>query len=135
MAGREKEAVQLTLDVEWALEHASHTNRGMTRDVGRAVCGAVRAFGHGNHGQAVALLEPVRDIAARFGGSHAQRDALTLTLIEAAIRDGQHALARHYITERLVFKLTSRWGRRLEIRAEGRHQGPSRHVQAAMPAT
>jgi len=118
MAGREKEAAQLTADLDWTVEHGPPTNQGMTRDVGRAVCGAIRAFGRGKHGEAIAVLEPVRDIASRFGGSHAQRDVLTLTLIEAAIRDGQHALARHYIGERLVFKLTS-WGRRLEVRAEG----------------
>jgi hypothetical protein len=28
----------------------------------------------------------VRSLAARFGGSHAQRDAIDLTLIEAALR-------------------------------------------------
>ena len=36
-----------------------------------------------------------------------------------AIRDGQPALARHYIAERLVLKAASRWGRRLEVRAQG----------------
>ena len=36
----------------------------------------------------------MRNIAHRFGGSHAQRDVLDLTLIEAALRAGQHALAR-----------------------------------------
>ena len=35
---------------------------------------------------AVQLLRPVRSIAHRFGGSHAQRDLLDLTLIEAALR-------------------------------------------------
>jgi hypothetical protein len=34
------------------------------------------------------LLRPVRNIAGRFGGSHAQRDLLDLTLIEAAFRSG-----------------------------------------------
>jgi len=32
-------------------------------------------------------------IAHRFGGSHAQRDVIDLTLIEAAARDGRQALA------------------------------------------
>jgi hypothetical protein len=44
----------------------------------------------------VAWIEPVRDIAHRFGGSHAQRDVLTLTLIEAAIRSGRRERAEHY---------------------------------------
>jgi hypothetical protein len=87
-------------DLDWTVAHAAGINRGMTRDVGRAVCGALRAFGHGHHAQTIDLLEPVRDLAARFGGSHAQRDVLTLTLIEAARRSGQPALARHYAAER-----------------------------------
>ena len=51
-----------------------------------------------------AASSPVRDIAHRFGGSHAQRDLITLTLIEAALRDGQASRARHFIAERLVHK-------------------------------
>jgi hypothetical protein len=40
----------------------------------------------------VELLRPVRSQAHRFGGSHAQRDLLELTLIEAARRSSQQAL-------------------------------------------
>ena len=39
-------------------------------------------------------LRGVREFAHRFGGSHAQRDLLDLTLIEAALRSGQAALAK-----------------------------------------
>ena len=46
------------------------------------------AFARGRYADAIAAIEPVRDTAHRFGGSHAQRDLLTLTLIEAAIRGG-----------------------------------------------
>ena len=59
----------------------------------------------------------MRDHAHRFGGSHAQRDLITLTLIEAAIRCGDRARARHYIGERLVHKPGSKWGQRLWSRA------------------
>ena len=38
-------------------------------------------------------LRPLRSHAHRFGGSHAQRDLIDLTLIEAAARDGQNLLA------------------------------------------
>ena len=38
-------------------------------------------------------LRPMRPIAHRFGGSHAQRDVIDLTLIEAARLDGQGLLA------------------------------------------
>ncbi|HXH82499.1 MAG TPA: tetratricopeptide repeat protein [Candidatus Tectomicrobia bacterium] len=117
MAGREAEAARLLADVEWSAEHAQGTNRMMAGEVGLPVCRALHAFGRGRHAEAIALLEPVRDVAARFGGSHAQRDLLTLTLIEAALRDGQQALARHYIAERTVHKPASAWGWRLLARA------------------
>ena len=59
----------------------------------------------------------MRDIANRFGGSHAQRDLISLTLIEAALRGGDGARARHYLAERRVLKSeASRWGPRLEAR-------------------
>ena len=119
MAGREAEAMQLMADLDWAVEHEAGINRMMTRQVGRPVCRALRAFGRGRYADAVAELEPVRDVAFRFGGSHAQRDVLTLTLIEAAIRSGQTALARHYIAERIVQKPASDWGFRLDARAGG----------------
>jgi len=65
----------------------------------------------------VSLIEPVRDIAYRFGGSHAQRDVLTLTLIEAAIRSGQCRRAQHYIAERTMTRPGGQWGMRLMQKA------------------
>jgi len=118
MAGREPEAAQLVANLEWTAQHGTVTNRTMTREVGLPVCLAVRAFGHGGYADAIRHLEPVRDTASRFGGSHAQRDALTLTLIEAAIRSGRSALARHYTAERTVHKPASGWGWRLLARTE-----------------
>jgi tetratricopeptide (TPR) repeat protein len=122
IAGREVESAQLLADLGWTIEHGAGVNRMMTHDVGLPVCNAIRAFGRGRYTDAIAELEPVRDIAARFGGSHAQRDVLTLTLIEAAIRGGQPALARHYIAERLVQKPASRWGFRLDARTQGENR-------------
>lgn len=113
MAGRDDAAAQLAADVDWTIVNGGDTNRGMARDVGRPICRAIRAFGDERYEDALAELEPVRDISHRFGGSHAQRDVLSLTLIEAAIRSGRAALARHYINERLASKPASAWGRRL----------------------
>ena len=42
----------------------------------------------------------MRSIAHRFGGSHAQRDVIDLTLMEAAIRAGQAPLALALAAER-----------------------------------
>ncbi len=80
---------------------AGNDNAWFTRDVGHPVTLAIKAFGDGDYAQTVHLLRPVRDIAYRFGGSHAQRDVIDLTLIEAAIRSGQRALASALAAERL----------------------------------
>ena len=92
-------------------------NAAMTRDVGLPVADGMVAFARGRYGDAIAALEPARDGAHRFGGSHAQRDVITLTLIEAAIRSGDRIRARHYAAERLVRKPASRWTQRLWDRA------------------
>jgi hypothetical protein len=52
-------------------------------------------------------LSRVRPVAQRFGGSHAQRDLLQLTLLEAALRDGRRSLARALMAERLASKPAS----------------------------
>jgi hypothetical protein len=119
-------------DLAWTAEHGTPMNRMMTGAVGLPVCAAIRAFGAGRHAEAVAAIEPARDGAFRFGGSHAQRDVLTLTLIQAAIRSGQLSLARHYIAERTVHKPQSGWGWRLLART---HVEPSESGPTGSSAT
>ena len=102
------------------------TNAAMTREVGLPLVEALAAFAGGRYADATAAIETFRDQAHRFGGSHAQRDLITLTLIESAIRDGDRKRARHYIAERLVHKPKSVWGRRLWSRAES-----AAHLSAA----
>jgi hypothetical protein len=92
-------------------------NRFFVREVGSAVTRAIHAFGEGDYAETVRLLRPVRDRANRFGGSHAQRDLIDLTLIEAALRDGQLALARALIAERTDLKPESASARALLARA------------------
>jgi hypothetical protein len=62
--------------------------------------GAIKAFAEGDYAETVRLLRPVRSYAHRFGGSHAQRDLINLTLVEAAARAGEHRLAAALLTER-----------------------------------
>jgi hypothetical protein len=64
-------------------------NAQFTAEVGLAATRAIKAFGEGQHAQAVQELRAIRSQAHRFGGSHAQRDLIDLTLIEAARRAGQ----------------------------------------------
>ena len=91
----------------------------MTREVGAPLVRAVGAFGRGRCDEAVDAILPVRDIANRFGGSHAQRDILSLTLIEAARRAGRASLAKHVLAERLPSKPDAQWGRRILARIDG----------------
>ena len=79
---------------------AGDDNAAFTRDVGHPLTSAIQAFGKGDYRETVRLLRPIRAIAHRFGGSHAQRDVIDLTLIEAALRAGDTALSRALAAER-----------------------------------
>jgi tetratricopeptide (TPR) repeat protein len=92
------------------------SNAAMTREVGLPLADGMLAFANNRYAEAMQTIEPVRDIAGRFGGSHAQRDLLTLTMIEASIQLGDGRRARHYIGERLTHKPTA-WSERLLARA------------------
>ena len=96
------------------------TNARMTREVGLPIVRAVRAFGAGRYGEAVDLLMPVRYRAWTFGGSHAQRDIIHRTLIEAAIRDGQQGLAQALANERVALKPDCPFSRSLRERTGAR---------------
>jgi tetratricopeptide (TPR) repeat protein len=87
---------------------ASATDNGtMTRTVGLPVASAIIAFAEGRFTDAVERLAPVRAIAARAGGSHAQRDLIAQTLLAAAEKSGQRRLARSLLHERLALKPNS----------------------------
>lgn len=98
------------------------TNRWMTNEVGLTTCRALLAFGEGRHADVVDLLLPIRATTNRFGGSHAQRDALQRTLLESALRCGRNDLARALLAERLTLRARSvhGWSQRARLaRAEG----------------
>ena len=76
----------------------------MTREVGLPIVQAIDAFGQGRFAETVDLLLPVRYKAHTFGGSHAQRDIIHRTLIEAALRGGDQAMARALTQERTAHK-------------------------------
>ncbi len=79
-------------------------NGAMTRAVGLPLSRALLAYARGKYAEAVDLLIPIKAIAARGGGSHAQRDVLAQTLLSAAERAGQSSLARALLQERLMLK-------------------------------
>jgi hypothetical protein len=115
-AGRQGDADALIAAMTRRADGAG-TNAEMTREVGLPACRAIVAFGRGDYATAVELLEPLRLVAHRFGGSHAQRDVVALTLVEAALRDGQARLARALAAERIGLKPTSPFNRELVERA------------------
>ena len=101
--GRHAAAARLLAAVDTAAAGLG-SNALMTRRVGHAIVKAIDAFGRERYDDAVALLLPVRYQAHAFGGSHAQRDVVHRTLLEAAFRSGQHTLARALSIERTTLK-------------------------------
>lgn len=83
------------------------TNARMAREVGLPQARGLWAFGRGDYAESLQQLMPIRFIAARAGGSHAQRDLLQMTCAEAAHRAGDHRLARALLNERLALKPSS----------------------------
>jgi len=62
---------------------------------------------------AVELLLKTRDVAHGFGGSHAQRDIINLTLLSAASKQGDASLVRHLRNERKINKPNETLGERI----------------------
>ncbi|MNF27610.1 hypothetical protein D3C85_179670 [compost metagenome] len=112
------QAARALLETQQQTMRGGADNARFTAEVGHPVSKAIFAFGDGNYGETVRLLRPVRNIAQRFGGSHAQRDLLDLTLIEAAFRAGQKDLATALCNERLAVRPASPLSRHLTSRAE-----------------
>lgn len=98
-AGRQAQADAL-LATQAQVLGSDGDNAMFVREVGQAACEAIHAFGAGDAARATDLLRTVRNRSARFGGSHAQRDVLDLTLIAAAQTSGQTALAQALLAER-----------------------------------
>jgi hypothetical protein len=102
-ADRSADAERLLAAQQQALAR-DDDNREFLRDVGLDATRAIHAFAHGRYGDAVTALRRVRPQAQRFGGSHAQRDIIDQTLIEAASRAGDSALADALRRERAFLR-------------------------------
>ena len=75
-----------------------------TAEVGNPLLESLVALAQGEHRAAARGLRDVRRIAHRFGGSHAQRDLIDLSLIEASLGSGDRALAEAIVAERAAMK-------------------------------
>ena len=78
------------------------TGWSMTAAIGLPVCRSLLFFGTGRYQEALDELLPVRTRTRELGGSHAQRDAVERTLLEAALRAGRRELATALVSERLA---------------------------------
>ena len=94
------EAARAVLAAIAAPEQPNWANVAAAREVGLPLAQGIEAFGQGGWRRCVDLLTDVRGKAAGFGGSHAQRDIIDLTLIEAARRAGDAALESRLRAER-----------------------------------
>jgi len=125
-AGRLDEARGLVAALESWVPRAAGTNRTMTADVGLPAMRAVVAFAEARYDDVIDELMPIRRAFHRFGGSHAQRDALARTLLEAALRGGRRDLALALSAERLGHRPASVYGwakRAVALRAAGDEAG------------
>ena len=116
----------------------SDTNAMMTRDVGLPLAQAAMSFAAGRYGDTLGLLLPIRTIANRFGGSHAQRDLIHLTLVEASLRARHSRLARALIAERTQLKPSSPFNWQLTARSmdlNGDTAGAARALESAEART
>ncbi len=108
------------------------TNAALVAEVGLPLCRALLAFARADYGTAVEVLMRLRPIAHRFGGSHAQRDALSLTLLEAAIRAGLGGIASGLASERTELKPRSPLAWSFAARARRSAQDEARAGMAAV---
>ena len=99
------------------LESASDANAAMSREIGLPFCLAMRDFKREDYARCVERLLPVRYMTHRLGGSHAQRDIVGWTLLEAALRAGRNDLALALANERTALKPTSAQNWRAVARA------------------
>jgi tetratricopeptide (TPR) repeat protein len=109
---------------------STHTNSTMSREIGLPLAHGLVSFGLGEYAECVDLLLPVRAIAYRLGGSHAQRDIVHLTLIEAALRAGKVKLARALTAERTQLKPSSPFNWQLTARVYDSSGEPSVAIKA-----
>ena len=94
-------------------EDSRRDNHAMAREVGLPLMRGMLALVRGDADGAADTLYPARLQAVRFGGSHAQRDLIDLSLLAAATRGGRRALGRALLNERRMAKpltpLTRHW--------------------------
>ena len=109
-AGREEMAAQVLGAMRAATAGPGSTAR-LTREVALPLAEGLFHFARGDYAGAAARIAPVRPHAFRLGGSHAQRDVIALTQLEAALRGGEPGMARALAAARVAAKPESDFAR------------------------
>ncbi len=113
VAARDWERAQ-RLEAALVASHSLQTRYGeTTRQLGLPACRALIAFGRGDNTLATTLLASLPALAHRLGGSHAQRDVLHLTLLQAIER------IRRPVRSLLSKRRRSAQGRAMGLMIEG----------------
>jgi tetratricopeptide (TPR) repeat protein len=103
---------------------ARRANHQMAREVGLPLMRGLLALARGDADGAVDLIYPVRAVAQRFGGSHAQRGLIDQTLLAAATQGSRRNVGRALVNERSMAKpvtpLTRFWIEKLALPLEAR---------------
>ena len=112
-------AQEVVTALERVVAEGDRTTTGwqMTSAVGLPVCRSLLHFGRGSYQEVLDDLLPIRTRVHEFGGSHAQRDAVERTLLEAAIRASRTDLALALVSERLSVREcnTYAWSKRAKL--------------------
>jgi len=131
-AGDTDRAIAVVAALERAVSEGDRRTTGweMTAAVGLPVCRSMLHFGTGRYQEVLDELLPIRTRIHEFGGSHAQRDAVERTLLEAAIRADRHELASALVSERLANRecSTYAWSKRALLLSR---RGPAPAAAAA----
>ncbi|MCR9276479.1 MAG: tetratricopeptide repeat protein [Pseudomonadaceae bacterium] len=97
---RADELAELKHAVTAANANAPAQLKSMNTNIGLPLIEAAEFYRRGEYAAALEGFSAVRDKAREFGGSHAQRDVITLSIIESARRAGHKRTARHYLADR-----------------------------------
>jgi hypothetical protein len=106
--GRQADAQALITAAQARADTSTASNAAMSREVGLPLMRGLLAHSQGRFGDAIQHIAPARRIAHRFGGSHAQRDLITQTLLAC----GADVLAERAQTSADT-PLTQHWRARL----------------------
>lgn len=110
MAGRRDEAETLLASMRDFRDSQDNEDSTITptyRDAGIPIAEATLAYAAEDYGRVIDIMRETRYHMVPLGGSWAQRDVWIRMFLHAAIKDGQHGLARALLAERTADNPTS----------------------------